>query len=180
MTQKGFSVDLNKCFGCESCTIACKSENNTDINVNWRWVMKVEGGNYPKLQKYCVTLACNHCEEPACLKACPVEGAIVKREKDGIVYIDNDKCIGCKKCIWACPYGAPQYNSTTEKVEKCHMCMHRIDAGLQPACVDTCVGRALSYDDLDTLKADTDLTADIAGLPNSEMTKPSTLYKDIK
>ena len=93
-----------------------------------------------------MTSACNHCANPACLAACPTSPkAITKRDSDGIVLIDQDLCIGCKYCIWACPYGAPQFNAVTEKVEKCTLCVHRVTEGLQPSCVTTCVGEALEF-----------------------------------
>lgn len=157
MKQLGWLIDLDKCTGCDSCTVACKAENNTrplgspmpfkngrgvlPDHVSYRWVVKKETGEYPNPKLEFVTSACNHCEHPACLAACPTN-AIFKRD-DGIVLIDQDKCIGCKYCIHACPYGAPQFNSATEKVEKCTFCVHRLDAGFEPACVTTCVGNAL-------------------------------------
>jgi Fe-S-cluster-containing dehydrogenase component len=164
MAQFGWSVDLDKCTGCDTCTIACKSENNTrpmgspmpfkngrgvlPDHVSYRWVVKKESGEYPTPKVAFVTSACNHCEHPACQPACPV-GAISKRVEDGIVLIDQDVCIGCKRCIHACPYGAPQFNSVTEKVEKCTFCVHRLydtdgaRTGFEPACVTSCVGNAL-------------------------------------
>jgi anaerobic dimethyl sulfoxide reductase subunit B (iron-sulfur subunit) len=181
MVQKAFHLDLNRCIGCRACSVACKAENNTQLDVNFRWVADVEGGVFanssnPPL-RYFVSTACNHCADPACMAACPVD-AIVKRD-DGIVYIDNDICTGCKRCMWACPYGAPQWNATTEKVEKCHLCMHRVDAGLNPACVDTCVGKALSWGDLDEVGGRPGAVSQIPGMPNAGMTNPSTRYKNI-
>lgn len=156
MANMGWIIDLTRCVGCHACAVACKSENNTApavsplqvrngkaTTVNWRTVLVRESGLYPDPKITFVTMACNHCVEPACLKACPVD-AISKRA-DGIVLIDYDKCIGCKYCIWACPYGAPQFNEGTRKVEKCTFCVHRIDDGLVPACVTTCTGRALTF-----------------------------------
>jgi tetrathionate reductase subunit B len=168
MAQLGWLIDLDKCTGCDSCTVACKAENNTrplaspmpfkngrgviPDHVSYRWVVKKETGEYPNPKLEFVTSACNHCEHPACLAACPKSNteepsletnAIFKRVDDGIVLINQDACIGCKYCIHACPYGAPQFNSATEKVEKCTFCVHRLDAGFEPACVTTCVGNAL-------------------------------------
>lgn len=160
MTQRGWMIDLDRCIGCHSCTVACKSEQNTaptrsplffksgniesPAHLSYRQVVVTEGGTYPDVWRRFVTSSCNHCQEPACMKACPVN-AITKRASDGIVLIDQDKCIGCKYCIWACPYGAPQWNELSKKVEKCTMCVDRIDKGLQPACATTCVGKALTY-----------------------------------
>jgi len=146
MAQIGWIFDRSKCTGCRGCINACKFENNTtlDFTVNYRWFVWRESGVFPAPKVEFFTLACNHCDQPACLAACPV-GAIEKRASDGIVLIDQDKCIGCEYCVWACPYGAPQLNQVTHKVEKCTFCVHRLDQGLRPACVDTCVGGAIQF-----------------------------------
>jgi anaerobic dimethyl sulfoxide reductase subunit B (iron-sulfur subunit) len=151
MAQLGFFVDLERCTGCQGCTIACKTENNTPLGVDWRRVIVVENGSYPRPTRLFVTMACFHCEQPACKAACPVN-AISKRETDGIVLIDQDKCIGCRRCVWACPYGAPRFNPLTEKVEKCTLCVHRVDSGMAPACVTTCVGEALQWGPIEELR----------------------------
>lgn len=168
MAQRGWLIDLDKCIGCESCSIACKSENNTrpvcsplpfrngrgvlPDHVSYRWVVKKERGLYPYPAVTFVTSSCNHCQHPACLASCPLADvndpsnqshAIFKRAADGIVLINEDVCIGCKRCVEACPYGAPQFNSVSGKVEKCTFCLHRLSAGFLPACVTTCVGNAL-------------------------------------
>lgn len=160
MGQRGWLIDLGRCIGCHSCTVACKSEQNTTpltspllfkggnpqrpLHVSYRWVVVQEGGTYPDVWRTFVTSACNHCQTPACLNSCPVN-AISKRPSDGIVLIDQERCIGCRYCVWACPYGAPQWNEVTQRVEKCTMCVERIDQGLDPACTTTCVGKALTY-----------------------------------
>lgn len=175
MPQKGWLIDLDKCTGCDTCSIACKSENNTrplsspmpfkngrgvlPDHLSYRWVVKKESGVYPTPTLTFVTSACNHCEHPACQASCPVSdandpsnesNAIFKRKDDGIVLINQEVCIGCKNCTQSCPYGAPQFNSQTEKVEKCTFCIHRLEAGFLPACVTTCVGNALHLvDDFD-------------------------------
>jgi Fe-S-cluster-containing dehydrogenase component len=179
MAQLGWLIDLDKCTGCETCTIACKSENNTrplgtppldprmpfkngrgviPDHVSYRWVVKKETGVYPNPAITFVASACNHCQHPACLASCPKadindphneSGAIFKRASDGIVLINQEVCIGCRNCIHACPYGAPQFNSATLKVEKCTFCIHRLydengdRTDFLPACVTSCVGNAL-------------------------------------
>ncbi|MHC4605921.1 MAG: 4Fe-4S dicluster domain-containing protein [Planctomycetota bacterium] len=158
MVQYGWTIDLTRCVGCHACAVACKAENNTPpqlspltvrngkgVKVDYRRVLYVEGGSYPTPTRTFVTTTCNHCYEPSCLKACPVN-AISKRSADGVVLIDYDLCIGCKYCLWACPYGAPQFNENTSKVEKCTFCVHLLDAGRTPACVTTCPTKALNWE----------------------------------
>jgi len=158
MPQIGWIIDLTKCTGCHTCEVACKMENNTPpilsplllkspyeaVQVNWRRVLEIESGRYPNVKRSFYTMSCHHCAEPACMASCPV-GAITKRDKDGVVLIDQTACIGCKYCAAACPYGAPQFNETTGLMEKCTFCVHRIDVGLEPACVTSCLGGALQW-----------------------------------
>ncbi len=189
MAQRGWLIDLGRCIGCQSCTVACKSEQNTapanspllfkggniqrPLHVSYRSVIVQEGGKYPDVWRTFVTSACNHCKEPACMKSCPVN-AISKRASDGIVLIDQEKCIGCKYCLWACPYGAPQWNEATNKVEKCTMCVERTEKGLEPACASTCVGKALTYvPDFDSAESGQNAPQ---GFSDPSWTKPSTKF----
>jgi len=144
MAQVGWIVDLKRCIGCRSCFVACKSENQTPLKTDWRYVVERERGSFPTPTREFVSLACNHCDDPACMKSCPVD-AITKRASDGVVLIDQDKCIGCRYCTFACPYGAPRIDSDTGKVGKCTMCAHRLDAGLKPACATACLTGALQF-----------------------------------
>ncbi|RME22999.1 MAG: 4Fe-4S dicluster domain-containing protein [Deltaproteobacteria bacterium] len=181
MAQRGWHIDLTRCTGCNACTVACKFENNTYLPgpgekggpVNYRAVVKQEGGAFPNPVRRFISMSCMHCANPACLPACPV-GAISKRASDGIVLIDENLCIGCRNCEWTCPYGAPQYNPKTGKVEKCHFCKDRIDAGLPPACVQTCVGDALHMLD--------DVTSPGGAVPEGfapiSMTNPSVVFEE--
>ncbi|ODU25249.1 MAG: hypothetical protein ABS95_00545 [Verrucomicrobia bacterium SCN 57-15] len=143
MPKVGWIIDLKKCIGCRSCQVACKAENRTPLRTDWRYVVEREKGDYPNVKREFISLACNHCDEPACKKSCPV-GAISKRA-DGVVLIDQDKCIGCRYCTFACPYGAPRIDTDTGKVSKCTMCVHRLDAGLRPACEATCLTGAITF-----------------------------------
>jgi Fe-S-cluster-containing dehydrogenase component len=124
--------------------VACKAENNTPLRTDWRFVVERESGAYPNPRREFISLACNHCDEPACIKSCPVD-AISKRPSDGVVLIDLEACIGCRYCMFACPYGAPRIDTDTGKVSKCTMCVHRLDAGLAPACATACLTGAIQF-----------------------------------
>lgn len=143
MPKVGWNIDLTKCIGCHSCYVACKAENRTPLRTDWRKVVMRESGKFPAVKLEFISLSCNHCDQPACLKSCPVD-AISKRA-DGVVLIDQEKCIGCRYCIFACPYGAPRIDTDTNKVSKCTMCFHRLDAGLLPACAATCLTGAITF-----------------------------------
>jgi len=174
--QLAFFVDLRKCVGCKACVVSCKAENNTPFGDTWRGVGELLEGSYPDLKKTFVSMACNHCAEPACLKACPVD-AISKRKEDGIVLIDQEKCIGCRRCVWACPFGAPKYNNQTKKEEKCTFCVHRMDAGLKPACVTTCIGDALNFGWLDEIENLPNITDRAPTMADPKLTKASIRFR---
>ncbi len=144
MPQAGWIFNEKRCIGCRSCYVACKAENNTPLRTDWRWVMARETGGFPHVKREFLSLACNHCKEPACLKACP-ENAISKRDKDGVVLIDQDKCIGCRYCAAVCPYEAPKIDTDTNKAGKCTMCVHRLEQGLLPACATACITGAIQF-----------------------------------
>ncbi len=138
-------VDLDRCFGCFTCEVACKQENDSPksrlIHVETTIPTRISRN----VRTYYIPRLCLHCRRPSCLIVCPVK-AISKR-KDGIVLVDEKKCIGCKYCVWACPYGLMQFNSEKEVAEKCTMCTQRIDNGLEPACVRNCPAKALRLSD---------------------------------
>ncbi|MBI2266554.1 MAG: 4Fe-4S dicluster domain-containing protein [Armatimonadetes bacterium] len=154
--QYALWIDLEFCVGCNACTMACKAENNTPLGVDYTKVIEIEEGEFtdpkkpPQVRVYFLPMACMHCAKPACLAACPV-GAITKRQEDGIVLINKDKCIGCRYCAWACPYGAPVYNAEAKVMEKCTLCVHRTSKGLLPACVTTCISRTRHFGDVNLL-----------------------------
>jgi anaerobic dimethyl sulfoxide reductase subunit B (iron-sulfur subunit) len=175
MTQLGFHVDSRYCVECRTCQIACVDKNNLKAGPLFRQVYTFEGGKFPNIWGYHLSMACNHCAEPLCVANCPT-GAMYKRKEDGIVLLDKDKCIGCKYCIWSCPYGAPNYIEKEGKVGKCNFCVDLIDQGLNPACVDACNMRVLEFGDIEELQQKyPDSTSDIRGLPDSDFTKPSLL-----
>ena len=146
-----FTFDASACSGCKACQVACKDKNNLPVGVNWRRVYEVSGGSWQQMGDawvtdvfaYNLSIACNHCVHPKCAGVCPTD-AYVQRG-DGIVYIDESKCIGCGYCNWACPYGVPQYNPELGHMTKCNFCYEDIDAGLSPACVAACPMRVLDF-----------------------------------
>jgi len=146
--QMAMVFDLDRCVGCESCTVSCKMENNVRLGDFWSKVLKVGPiGKFPDLEMYWLPVLCQHCKDPQCTKVCPT-GASHKRA-DGVVLIDKDKCIGCQYCTMACPYGVRYYNEEEGVVEKCTLCAHLIERGEQPACVKTCVGKCRILGDID-------------------------------
>jgi anaerobic dimethyl sulfoxide reductase subunit B (iron-sulfur subunit) len=178
--QKAFYFDASACIGCKTCQIACQDKNNLPPEILWRRVFEYGGGSWVKkgnnflpnnVFKYHLSTACQHCESPVCRDVCPVQ-AITKRE-DGIVILDSEKCIGCRYCEWACPYGAPQFNEETKAMTKCHFCYDLQAQGLNPACVDACVMRCLDYGELDELRAKYGDLNEIEPLPTNEITHPS-------
>ncbi len=147
-------VDLKRCIGCNACSLACKQENNVQIGELWNRVYGCEKGAYPSVDVRVLPMFCQQCNDADCKKMCDELGyrAIIKRP-DGIYYVDPARCTGCQKCVPACPYKAMFFNTQTRKAEKCHMCMHRIDKGLLPACVITCLGITRQYGDINVLKS---------------------------
>ena len=150
--QMTWLYNEENCIACRSCEAGCKQEFDLPVGIRRRRVIIEEGGKYPNPVVRYISISCNHCEEPACLKACPV-GAYTKEEDFGVVLHDKKKCIGCKRCMAACPYGAPRFNEKEKKVDKCDFCIHRLRVGLPPACVRTCMGYALSNGTLPDVEA---------------------------
>ena len=183
----GMVIDLRKCVGCNACTAACKQENVTPAGVYVSKVLQYEVGDYPKARLRFLPMLCMHCKEPACVEACPT-GASYRRD-DGLVLVDDEKCIGCRYCIMACPYEARTYNVREPReyfsgrgltpfeqsgygrhpkgsIEKCTFCAPRLAEGKEPACVATCPASARTFGDLD------DPESDIARIVASGLAKP--------
>ena len=179
MSQYAFYFDSSSCTGCKACQAACKDRNGLPVGVLWRRVYEVTGGGWERSGEawvssvfaYHVSLACNHCERPICMEVCPA--AAITQRADGIVLLDATRCIGCKYCSWACPYGAPQYDEQTGRMTKCTLCADDIDAGRPPACVAACPMRALDYGDRAELQARHGDTRAVYPLPEPELTEPS-------
>ncbi|AKU21499.1 sulfate reduction electron transfer complex DsrMKJOP subunit DsrO [Massilia sp. NR 4-1] len=143
----GMLVDTRRCIACQACTISCSMENDLPIG-QFRTTVATYAVRSETGQSGLAVLPrlCNHCEEPPCIPVCPVS-ATYKRE-DGIVLVDGDRCVGCAYCVQACPYEARFINHHTGKADKCTFCVHRVDVGLLPACVETCVGGARIFGDV--------------------------------
>lgn len=139
-------VDQTRCIGCHACTTACKSENEVPLSVTRTYVKYVDGGIFPEARRSFQVTRCNQCDEPPCVDACPT--AAMFRRADGIVDFDKSVCIGCKACIAACPYDAIFINPEDHSAEKCNFCAHRLEIGLEPACVVVCPTEALLVGDL--------------------------------
>ncbi|HME45257.1 MAG TPA: 4Fe-4S dicluster domain-containing protein [Syntrophorhabdales bacterium] len=195
----GMVIDLKRCAGCNSCTVACRAEKGTPPGILYHRVEKYEAGKYPAARMQFRPIPCMHCEEPACLEVCPT-GATYKRA-DGIVLVDHNKCMGCRYCVLACPYEARHYlrrinnyygiagKTPYEMVKqkdldkgtavKCDFCVERLEKGRLPACVETCPSQARHFGDLDDPRSEvSELIAVNRGTVLREElgTKPSVYY----
>ncbi len=142
----GFLIDHDRCIGCHACTVACKAENAVPVGNFRTWVKYVEKGTFPEVRRHFAVLRCNHCNNAPCVKICPVNA--LEKRADGIVDIDRDACIGCRACMQACPYDAIYLNEDSGAIEKCHFCAHRVEKGLEPACVIVCPEQAIIAGDI--------------------------------
>lgn len=164
-TQKGFQLDLNKCTGCQACQVACGIENQLPPGTSWRWIDTYNEPRHPGIPLVHLSLACNHCVDPPCQKHCPAL-AYTKDPLTGVVKVDESLCIGCKYCLWACPYDAPKFDSAAGVVKKCTFCDHRLAEGKEPACVAQCPTGALEVIDVPT-GAQSEVTP-VRGFPRTE------------
>jgi len=186
--QLGFYFDASACSGCKACQVACQDKNDLPHNVTWRRVFHYGGGSWipdgdvmapNDVYAYSVSTACMHCEEPICVEVCP--SAAISKRVDGVVLIDQSKCIGCRYCEWACPYGAMRFREDLGVMSKCTFCQDLLAQGQSPACVSACVMRALDFGELDDLRAKYGAVNGIEPLPEASFTKAAvviTPHKD--
>jgi len=171
-------LDQSRCIGCHACTTACKSENEVPVGVTRTYVKSVDVGVFPQVRRAFQVTRCNQCEDAPCVAACPTQAMF--RRDDGIVDFDKGICIGCKACMAACPYDAIFINPEDHSAEKCNLCAHRLDVGLEPACVTVCPTEAILVGDLN------DPASHVARVVNREPvqvrrpekgTRPGVFYK---
>ena len=188
MTQKGFFIDVSRCTGCRTCSVACADAKNTPLGLNLRRVIEVEGGGWtqnwdgawrPDVFAYYISMGCNECADPACVKVCPTH-AHFKRTEDGLVVINRDKCIGCGACAAACHYQVPQLDKKAGKMLKCDGCVDRTAEGGMPICVESCPERAIEFGDIEALRGKHGTLDAIAPMPSGDKTHPSLVIKPSK
>ncbi|MCX2980743.1 aspartate carbamoyltransferase [Halieaceae bacterium IMCC14734] len=190
VTEKGFNPNRNKqhafhftadnCIGCHACESACAEKNDTPAHLSFRSVGYVEGGTYPNYTRMNISMACNHCDDPVCLKGCPTN-AYTKHEAYGAVIQDPDICFGCGYCTWVCPYNAPQLDPEAGQVEKCNMCVDRLEVGLKPACVSACLGNALDFGVVENTPDNREqINTSIPGFPDPAISHPNIRFQQTK
>ncbi len=177
--QHGFHFTADNCIGCHACEAACSEKNDNPAHIAFRSVGYVEGGTYPDMQRLNISMACNHCDDPVCLKGCPTR-AYTKYAEYGAVLQDPDICFGCGYCTWVCPYNAPQLDPVKGQVTKCNMCVDRLEVGLKPACVSACLGNALNFGVIENIPENRQQAkVEIPGFPRTDITNPNIRFEQI-
>jgi DMSO reductase iron-sulfur subunit len=175
--QHGFFFNADNCIACHACEAACSEKNDNPGHLAFRSVGFVEGGTYPDYRRINISMACNHCDDPVCLKGCPTR-AYTKFAEYGAVLQDPDICFGCGYCTWVCPYNAPQLDPVKGQVSKCNMCVDRLEVGLKPACVSACLGNALDFGVIENVpERRTQARTEIPGFPRPEITHPNIRFQ---
>ncbi len=178
--QHGFYFTADNCISCHACESACSEKNDLPPHQAFRAVGYVEGGSYPEYTRLNISMACNHCDDPVCLKGCPTR-AYTKYAEYGAVLQDPEICFGCGYCTWVCPYNAPQLDHSKGEVSKCNMCVDRLEIGLKPACVSACLAGALDFGIMETTPENRDgLETRIPGFPSTDITHPNIRFQQKK
>jgi len=178
--QHGFHFTADNCIGCHACEAACSEKNDLPAHISFRSVGFIEGGTYPAYRRLNISMACNHCDNPVCLKGCPTR-AYTKFAEYGAVLQDPDICFGCGYCTWVCPYNAPQLDPIKGQVSKCNMCVDRLEVGLKPACAAACLGGALEFGIIEAAPENREQAkVHIPGFPEPTITNPNVRFQQIK
>ena len=178
--QHGFFFNADNCIACHACEAACSEKNDNPAHIAFRSVGFVEGGTYPNVQRLNISMACNHCDNPVCLKGCPTR-AYTKFAEYGAVLQDPDICFGCGYCTWVCPYNAPQLDPVKGQVSKCNMCVDRLEVGLKPACVSACLGKALDFGVIENIpEGRSQAKTEIPGFPRADITHPNIRFQQTR
>lgn len=178
--QHGFHFTADNCIGCHACEAACSEKNDNPAHLAFRSVGYVEGGSYPDFKRMNISMACNHCDNPVCMKGCPTK-AYTKHAEYGAVLQDPETCFGCGYCTWVCPYNAPQLDPVEGKVSKCNMCVDRLEVGLKPACVSACLGNALNFGVIENMPENREqIKTSIPGFPDPSITNPNIRFQQTK
>lgn len=178
--QHGFFFNADNCIACHACESACSEKNDVPSHLAFRSVGFVEGGTYPNYQRLNISMACNHCDDPVCLKGCPTR-AYTKFAEYGAVLQDPEICFGCGYCTWVCPYNAPQLDPVKGQVSKCNMCVDRLEVGLKPACVSACLGKALDFGVIENIpEGRTQAKTEIPGFPRTDITHPNIRFQQTR
>jgi len=178
--QHGFYFNADHCISCHACEAACSEKNDLPPHIAFRSVGYLEGGSWPAYQRLNISMACNHCDDPVCLKGCPTR-AYTKFAEYGAVLQDPDICFGCGYCTWVCPYDAPQLDTKAGHVSKCNMCVDRLEVGLKPACAAACLAGALDFGIIETKPEHrSQLETQIPGFPSPEITHPNIRFQQTR
>ncbi|MEA1898275.1 MAG: DmsC/YnfH family molybdoenzyme membrane anchor subunit [Bacteroidota bacterium] len=168
--MRGFIFDTNKCVACHACVVACSVENDLHAPYHWRDIDVYNEFSHPDLAVFNLSLACNHCEDAECIPACPAN-AFYRDQNSGAVLVNQDLCIGCKYCTWACPFDAPIFNNELSVINKCNLCYSRVNGGDVPACAKNCPTAALTFGEFNS-----DTQEEIAkGFPETKL-KPGIRF----
>lgn len=185
LVQYGFHFNAKRCTGCKTCMLSCKDYHDLPPIISFRQVYEYTGGSWEQDKRglwandcfaYYVSVSCNHCVQPECTRVCPT-GAMHKDDM-GFVSVDNERCVGCGYCAFACPYKAPKVDRKEGHSSKCDGCKERVRQSLEPICVESCPLRALDFGLIETLYEKYGTVASIEPLADATQTHPSLVITE--